>query len=167
MSLCIGLFGTCGNTTFRQDLFVPTYEQNDMAYYNPQVEDWTPDCAKEEANHLANDQIIAFPVTSETYGIGSLAEVGFSILNAIKLDDRRDFIVMIDEKLDDELMEDKDRAKESLRARQLVLAHLKKLNYSNIFLVDCFEDMLELSLVCFNQKKEMARYRKFNPSNRG
>jgi len=31
--------------------------------------------------------------------------VGFSILNAIKLDDRRDFVIYIEESLDDNLKE--------------------------------------------------------------
>jgi len=163
MSLCIGLFGTCGNTTFRQDLFVPTYEQNDMAYYNPQVEDWTPECAVEEANHLANDEILLFPITRETYGSGSLSEIGFSVLNAIKLDSRRDMVVMIDQELNEDLIETNViAAKESLRARALVREHLKKLNYPNIYMVDDLETMLDLSMQLYISRVVMEEFRKYS-----
>lgn len=159
---CIGMFVTCGNSSFRKDIFIPRYLKEGLVenvdFYNPQVENWDASCAKIEATHLAKDQIILFPVTSETYAVGSLAEVGFSILNAIKLDDRRDIIVMIHEHLDEPLMEDKDRAKDSLRARQLVLAHLAKQRLDNVFLVNSFEEMLELSLVSLRHKKEMISY---------
>jgi hypothetical protein len=159
---CIGMFGTCGKSTFRKEIFIPRYLKEGLVegvdFYNPQVESWDPSCAKVEALHLSKDQVILFPVTSETYAVGSLAEVGFSILNAIKLDDRRDIIIMIHEHLDDELMVDKDRSKESLRARQLVLVHLAKQRLNNVFLVKTFEEMLEMSLVCLRHKKEMVDY---------
>ena len=80
---CIGLFGTCGNSRWR-DAFIEKYKELGIAFFNPQVEDWTPDCAVEEARHLAEDRIILFPVTSETYGIGSIAETGFCVLQAIR-----------------------------------------------------------------------------------
>lgn len=141
--VCIGLFGTCGNSTFRQEKFIPEFEKLNIPYFNPQVEDWSPALAIVEAEHLANDRVVMFPITSETYGLGSLSEVGLSLLNAIKLDDRRYFIVMIDDKLDDELMKDKVLSKESLRNRALVKQHLLKLNFSNVFLVETLDQMLE------------------------
>ena len=52
---------------------------------------------------------------------------------------------MIEPKLDDELMVDSDRAKDSLRSRQLVLQHLKKLNYSNIHVVANFGQMITVT----------------------
>jgi len=89
-----------------------------------------------------------FPITSETYGTGSLAETGFSILNAIKLENRRDFVIMIEQQFNFELLNNNPlAAKESLRARALVVQHLKKLNFSNVYLVDNLEQMLEVSIV--------------------
>ena len=146
MKPCIGLFGTCGGSPWRNS-FKEEYLKKDINFYDPQKENWVPEDAVIEADHLANDAIILFPVTSETYGTGSLAEVGFSILNAIKLDDRRDFVVMIEQSLDSKLVhENAIAAKDSLRARALVKQHLNKLRLSNLYVVDNLHDMLEISL---------------------
>ena len=92
--LVIGMFGTCGKSRWREPFF-ERYQKESIEFFNPQVADWKPEDAVKEAEHLANDEVILFPVTSETYATGSLSEVGFSILQAIRLDDRRDFVVMI------------------------------------------------------------------------
>lgn len=143
-SLTVGLFGTCGGSKWREP-FMAKYNEEGVSFFNPQVDDWDESMAKAEAWHLANDKVVLFPITSETYATGSLSEVGFSILQAIRLDDRRDFIVMIDETLD-ETLTDKVARMESLRARALVRNHLEKQNLSNVYLVDSLEDMLELSM---------------------
>ena len=145
MKLCVGLFGTCGNSKWREP-FIRKFSENGISFFNPQVADWKPENAVIEAEHLAEDAIILFPITSETYATGSLAETGFSILNAIKLEDRRDFVIFIDQKLDEELMTGNPvAAKESLRARALVKQHLKKLNLANLYCVDTMENMLIVS----------------------
>lgn len=157
-NLCIGLFGTCGNTTWRKD-FISKYEMEDpkIIYYNPQVDNWTPGCAVEEANHLASDSVILFPVTRETYGMGALAETGFSILQAIRLDDRRDFIIMVEFDLTESLkQENPTLAKESMRARALVNNHLNKLRLKNVFLVQNLVEMYQLSVVLYRQALERA-----------
>lgn len=41
----IGLFGTCGTTTWRRD-FIQTFEDLAIAYYNPQVAEWDPGIGK-------------------------------------------------------------------------------------------------------------------------
>lgn len=169
--LCIGLFGTCGNTTWRKEMFIPAYEQmglvNGVDFFNPQVADWKPELAQIEAEHLAEDSIILFPVTKETYGTGSLAETGFSILQAIKFDDRRDLVILIDETLDESLMADKVPAKESLRARALVKQHLKKLAYTNLYVVDTLVEMKDLSIQLYQSQKLLKDYQdKYNPHKR-
>lgn len=140
----VGLFGTCGGSRWREP-FIERYDKLGIGWFNPQVNDWKPELAQIEARHLAEDQIILFPVTSETYGTGSLSEVGFSILNAIKLDDRRDFVILIAKDLNEKL-DDPVARKESLRARALVSEHLRKLRLSNLYVVDSLEQMLEVSI---------------------
>ena len=164
MKLCVGLFGTCGKSKWREP-FIEEYERQGIAYFNPQVADWKPEDAVIEAEHLADDDVILFPVTSETYATGSLAETGFSILNAVRLDDRRDFVIMVEQTLDEEL-DDEVARKESLRARALVLQHLKKLRLPNVYLVDTLDQMLEISLKLFEGAKLRDPLRKFNPHNR-
>lgn len=160
-NVCIGLFGTCGNSTWR-DKFIEKYEQQGYNYYNPNKADWKPEYAVEEAEHLANDKIILFPVTKETYGTGSLSEVGFSVLNAIRLDDRRNFVVMIEQDLSPEL-NDPIAKKESLRARALVKEHLKKLRLDNLYVVESLEDMLSVSENLYLSELMKEGLERFNP----
>ena len=78
-STTIGLFGTCGKSTWRKP-FIERFNALKIPYFNPQVENWTPECTDIEAEHLANDGVILFPITDETTATGSLAETGFSIV---------------------------------------------------------------------------------------
>ena len=158
---CIGLFGTCGNSKWR-DNFIAEFDKLSINFFNPLVDDWKPEDAEIEAKHLAEDDIILFPITSETYGVGSLSEVGFGVLSAIKLDDRRDFVVMIDMNLSEELMKDADRAKESLRARALVKQHLKAQKLPNVYLVENVEDMKEVAITLFNSNQIKNKINKFS-----
>jgi hypothetical protein len=180
--LCIGLFGTCGGSQWREKHAIPKYEEAGIEYYNPQVEDWDPSLAEVEAEHLANDAIILFPVTDETYAFGSLAETGFSMLNAINLDDRREFVIYIaqeiaakdpkGETLDDRLNDDgsknpSSKAKDSLRTRALVKEHLKKLRLPNVYIVDSVEEMVAVSLKLWESVKIRYPLRELNPHRKG
>lgn len=147
---CIGLFGTCGNSTWR-DLFVRVYERERINYFNPQKEGWTPDDAVVEAAHLVNDEVVLFPVTGETFGTGSLGEIGFSILSAIRANDQRFVVVYVESKLDPQLHIDNPvAAKESTNARAIINAHLKKANNPNVFIVNSLEEMLDVSIKLYD-----------------
>jgi|SRR3989339_675174 len=158
---CVGLFGTCGGSRWRE-AFMKKYEEAGIEFFNPQVADWKPEDAVKEAEHLANDAIILFPITGETYGTGSLAETGFSVLNAIRLDNRRDFVIMIEQQLDDSLTDQVAR-KESLRARALVFQHLKKLRLSNLYVVSILEEMLAVSLTLHKAAVLREPLKQYNP----
>lgn len=147
--MTIGLFGSCGDTTWR-NRFMNYYDSEGISYYNPQVSDWKPEYADLEAYHLFNDEIILFPVTSETYGLGSLSEVGFSILNAIRKGKNSAIITMIDMHLDSNLMNE-DLRTESMRARKLVSSHLSKLSIPTLYIVETIEEMLELSIKLYSE----------------
>jgi hypothetical protein len=158
---CIGLFGTCGGSSWRTP-FMTAYDQRGYCYFNPQVEEWDPSCAEIEAKHLADDELILFPVTAETYGLGSLGEIGFSVMSAIKLDDRRDLVVLIEAKPDESLKDD-PRFIESVKMRALIKQHLRKLRLTNVYLVETMGEMLELSLVLYDNALRVKPYKKFNP----
>lgn len=160
----IGLFGTCGGSRWREP-FMKSYADRSIPFFNPQVDDWTPEMAQVEARHLAEDEIILFPVTGETYGTGSLSEVGFSILQAIRLDDRRDFVVLIEPTLDISL-DNAVARKESLRSRALVGEHLRKLRLTNLYVVDTLDQMLAVSLKLHEAAVLRAPLAMFNPHNR-
>lgn len=160
MTNTIGLFGTCGRSTWR-DNFIERFNKEGITFFNPVVEDWKPSDAIIEAEHLANDNIILFPVTSETYGTGSLAETGFSILNAIKMEERRDFVLLIDDFLDEDLMENQEYAKDSLRARALVLEHLRKMQLPNVYLVKTLDEMIEVAITIYRANEVKSEIQKF------
>jgi len=168
----VGLFGTCGKTTFRKDLFIPKFEKIGIEYFNPQLGpgEWNPTCAEIEAEHLASDEIILFPITKDTYGLGSLSEVGFSFLQAMKLNSDRDFIIMIDKELDESLFINNtenpknvtsfELAQESLKMRALVTQHIKKMNMNNVYVVDNLEEMLELTVELYKIRGLLTPLRK-------
>ncbi len=144
--LTVGLFGTCGASTWRK-AFIEAYERLGVPYFNPQVEDWKPELADLEAWHLANDEVILFPVTGETFGAGSLAETGFSALSAMRWNAQRFVVVYVELTLDEALAKSNpEAAKDSVRARKLVLAHLKEQAPKNVFVVSSLEEMLRVSL---------------------
>lgn len=157
----IGLFGTCGGSKWREP-FKARYAQESVSFYDPQRPDWKPEDAEIEAMHLASDEILLFPVTSETYATGSLSEVGFSILQAIRLDDRRDFVILINKDLDASL-DNAVARKESIRARALVKQHLKKLRLKNVYLVETLEEMLELSIALYRAVEIREPFSRYNP----
>lgn len=148
MNKIIGLFGTCGDSKWR-DSFIETYNgERCIDFYNPQIENWKPEDAKIEADHLVTDDIILFPVTDETFGFGSLAETGFSILSAIRNKNKQFIIIYIAPKVNELLtLKEPLLAKESNRTRALVKAHLDKFeNNPYVFVVDSLEQMKDISL---------------------
>ena len=161
--LVVGLFGTCGGSVWR-DKFIAQYDVLGIEYFNPQVDDWKPEDAEVEADHLATDQIILFPVLAETWGLGSLGEIGFSIAQAMRYDDRRDFVFLID-KFHDESLKPLDNGmenplyKESCRMRALQLAHIRKWNLSNVFLVETLDEMLHVSIELHKANKIRTQLR--------
>ena len=139
------------------------YRKFGIEFFNPQVDDWTPELADVEAHHLANDDVILFPVTGETLGTDSLAEIGFSVLTAMRWASHRFVVVYVEPAVHKALeMQDAVAAKESNRARKLAIAHLRQSLPSNVFVVQSLESMLTVSLKLYaacnllNQVREGA-----------
>jgi hypothetical protein len=140
----IGLFGTCGGSKWR-DSFMAAYEERGIKFFNPQVEDWTPECAAIEAEHLVKDDVILFPVTDETFGNGSLAEIGFAIMQIQNTN--RSLVIMVAPTASESLQEsDPVGYKDNLRVRKLVRAHLTEVKLNNVYVVDDFDTMLQVSI---------------------
>jgi hypothetical protein len=161
--ITIGLFGTCGNSQWRVP-FIEHFQKEKIEYFNPVVPDWNPSCAEIEAEHLVEDEIILFPVTDETYGGGSLAEVGFSITQALKSNSERFVVIYVAPKVSDKLREENAAlAKESDRARALCLAHLRKQKhkYPNVYIVENLADMLKATKHLYDAMLSMKKARSF------
>jgi hypothetical protein len=72
------LGGTCNNSTWREKL-IPMLN---IDYFNPVVEDWTPECQKEEERQkdkLCNYHL--YVITPKMTGVFSIAEVVESAIN--------------------------------------------------------------------------------------
>ena len=137
----VGLFGTCGASTWRT-AFVEAFRAKGVDYFNPQVADWTPELATVEADHLAGDAIVMMAVTGETVGAASLVEAGLLVARAIQ-EPNRFFLLYIEEEVDPSL----EGAKDSNRARRLLLEHLSRFgNVPNLEVVASLEEALDLSV---------------------
>lgn len=69
------LGGTCADTTWRTEL-IPLLNNLKIDYFNPVVEDWTPECQvieEEEKNHKCNVHL--YVITKEMMGTYSIAEI--------------------------------------------------------------------------------------------
>lgn len=155
--VCIGLFGTCGGSKWR-DAFMAAYEERGINFFNPQVDNWTPECADIEADHLVNDDVILFPVTNETFGTGSLSETGFSIMQALKSNTNRSVVIMIDPLVNEALqISDPVMAKDNSRARALVRAHLKKVQHPGVYIVEDLDTMLNVSIELYEIHSRLNR----------
>jgi hypothetical protein len=144
MTICVGLFGTCDNNRWR-DPFMARYQELGIEFFNPMVDNWHTGLVAEEAKHLAEDEVILFPILGWSYGHGSLSELGFGPLKALRQNKNRSFVFLIETELHERLT-DPDSRKHSLNARKLVLGHLAELNAPNIYLVKTLEQMLETSV---------------------
>lgn len=78
----IFLGGTCAETTWRNELISVL---NQISYFNPVVEDWTPECQQNEIDEKENKCNIHFYcITKEMQGVFSIAEVVDSVHNKSK-----------------------------------------------------------------------------------
>lgn len=66
------LGGTCAETTWRDELI----QSLQIEYFNPVVEDWTPECiAQEEYEKARCCNVHLYVITSDMIGVYSIAEV--------------------------------------------------------------------------------------------
>lgn len=71
----IFLGGTCANTTWREEL-IPELTKIGFNYFNPVVDDWTPEAQKNEEYEKENScKIHLYVITKEMKGVFSIAEV--------------------------------------------------------------------------------------------
>lgn len=76
------LGGTCADTTWRNELSAVL----NVDYFNPVVEDWTPDCqAYEEVEKSTHCNIHLYVITADMIGVFSIAEVIESAMTAGKI----------------------------------------------------------------------------------
>lgn len=138
----VGLFGTCGNSTWRNP-YVSMFETQGITYFNPMFtgRDHRPDDAAREANHLASDRIILFPVLAETDGIVSLAEIGQAEI-MIAMSWNRHLVIYIEPEVNSDFFNVKpDLAKKSNQMRMLLTRELSQVKHPRIHIVNSLSEM--------------------------
>ena len=78
------LGGTRNESTWREEL-IPHLEKMGIEYYNPVVEDWTPECQEEEYRQKEICDIHLYLITKKMKGVSSIVEAVESSHDASKL----------------------------------------------------------------------------------
>lgn len=145
----VGLFGTCGNSKWREP-FIRKFDEIGVSWYNPCRDDWDP---TEDSWQLKHNRIILMPVTNETYGTGTLSESAFGIVTTLASIYQKSTKLVIyvapEVKFDPKnpQLNDEIAIKESNRSRKIVLNHIKIFeNLPNVYFVKSLEEMLKVSL---------------------
>lgn len=71
------LGGSCGMTTWREDIAIPFLRKHHITFYNPQLPpgtEWSPDLIQVEADAKKYAQYNLFVINSQTSGIASMIE---------------------------------------------------------------------------------------------
>jgi raw len=72
--LDVFLGGSCNPTTWRHDIAIPMLDRAGVTYYNPQVDNWTPELVDIEARAKDRADQLLFVVDSDTRAIASILE---------------------------------------------------------------------------------------------
>lgn len=70
----IFLGGTCNESTWRERL-IKGLEKLGIDYFNPVVENWTPECMAEEIRQRETCDLVLYTITPRMTGVYSIAEV--------------------------------------------------------------------------------------------
>jgi len=68
------LGGTCNNSKWR-DRMIPLLNEAGVGYFNPVVENWTPECQAEEIRQRETCDFVLYTLTPKMVGVYSVAEV--------------------------------------------------------------------------------------------
>ena len=85
------LGGSCNPTTWRKDVAIPILEAAGVSYYNPQVDDWSPELVAIEAKAKEEAETVLFVIDSQTRAIASILEATEMIMS------QRDVVLVIDQ----------------------------------------------------------------------
>ena len=71
---CVFLGGSCNPTTWRRDIAIPALESANVPYYNPQIDDWSPDLIEAEARAKRDATHFLWIIDGKTRAIASMVE---------------------------------------------------------------------------------------------
>ncbi len=137
----VGLFGTCGDSKWREQFAIPLLEKTGIKYFNPVVADWNEEAMHREAEHASTDAIILMVITGETTAIASMAESGWIALQAY-LRGQKLIIVLQDIPTENEPRKDeKGGSFTPNKTRRLLRQHITKLPSEILDTVYLFDDI--------------------------
>lgn len=126
MEKTVGLFGTCGNSSWR-NLAIEYLEEDGVDYFNPVVENYDDAAQQNEVYHFKNDAVIMLVITEETSGIISMAESGWMALATLLSERQRFFILVAKE------MPDTEENRQINKCRRLIEKYCKALDSDRVF----------------------------------
>eukprot|EP00937_MAST-01D_sp_MAST-1D-sp2_P007656 g7656.t1 len=68
------LGGSCNPTTWRRDTAIPLLTRAGVPFYNPQVDDWTPELVQIEAEAKEKAEVLLFVIDGQTRALASIVE---------------------------------------------------------------------------------------------
>ena len=69
------LGGTCGASTWREDIAIPAFRKRGISYYNPQMPEWSTRYIPLEAAVKDSCRLLLYVITGDTRGVTSMLEV--------------------------------------------------------------------------------------------
>lgn len=147
MNRAVGLFGTCGNSLWRNEA-IPLLESAGIQYFNPVVADWNEESQKAEVDHAADDAVLVVVITGETTGIASLSESGWIAANALMNGEQS--VVFVIQDLNEGVECDPATFKQVNKARSLLRKYIQGISsrdaevYWAMTVVDAINKAIEL-----------------------
>lgn len=133
----VGLFGTCGNSKWREEVVIPTLDKAGVAYFNPVVSDWNEEAQKNEVKNAAEDRVIIMAITGETTAIASMAELGWQVYLAHGVGQK--VVVFIEDMPNDVLASDTGTSLRINKVRALIRKYAEKA-VGDVFLVSSLQE---------------------------
>ncbi|KAK2719830.1 uncharacterized protein LOC136037094 isoform X1 [Artemia franciscana] len=66
------LGGSCGSSTWREDIAIPLLKKNGLSYYAPQTAKWSRRFIPSESRHMDSCRILLFAITKETRSMAAM-----------------------------------------------------------------------------------------------
>ena len=121
-SNCCEVFlgGSCNPTTWRHEHAIPHFQSHFVSFYNPQVEQWTPELVQIEHQAKESAALLFFVIDHDTRSLAAIAEVCYLAAR------RRNIVVVINP------MPDDSRETKFFQQKSCVDEHDNRHDYNNV-----------------------------------
>ncbi|MBI2473133.1 nucleoside 2-deoxyribosyltransferase domain-containing protein [Candidatus Uhrbacteria bacterium] len=140
------LGGSCNPTTWRFDYAIPTLEEAGVSFYNPQVDDWSPELVAIEAAAKDEAKVLLFVIDGQT-------RAGVSIMEALKYGaDGRTVVLSIENIPMGTVIENQEVLGRDLKDANRMRSYLSDLvkDYPNVYICDSMTSAVQKSIDLIN-----------------